>query len=163
MRLISSELILNLKGATDACFRLGGGLTSFALLTRVGVSTLVKYAGRGERRADGNHEHDTTMIPVDIAVEADMRAESPIIVTEMARQLGFRLEPLSEAAASRPLTVADAHRVLAESMDVAKAILDAYADGHADALEKKAIRKEAREAIRALEQVVSGLDDGRGA
>lgn len=159
MRLISLENVLNLKGATDASFRLGGGVTSLALLTRVVVSTLVKYSTRGEERADGRHQHDETMIPVDVAVEADSRAGSPIITGEMARQLGFRLEPLSGSGAGKSLTVADAHRVLAEAMDVTKAMLDAYANGQPSTLDKRVIRKEAREAIRALEQVVCGLDD----
>ena len=154
VRLISMENVLNLKGAADASFRLGGGVTSFALLTRVVVSTLGMYASRGERREDGEHEHDKTMIPVDIAVEADMRAGSPIITGEMARQLGFRLEPLVGEGAVRRLTEADAHHVLAATMDVSRAILEAKSDGRVDFREWEIIEQEAREAIRALETVL---------
>lgn len=154
MRLISIENVLNLKGAADASFRLGGGVTSFALLTRVVVSTLVKYATRGEHRQDGEHEHDKTLIPVDIAVEADLRAGSPIITGEMARQLGYRLEPIDGESAGRRLTEEDAHRVLAATMDVSRAILEAKADGKVDFREWEIIEREVREAIRALELVL---------
>jgi len=142
-----------LKGATEASFKLGGGLTSFALLARVGVSTLSKYASVSEEFRDN-------VIPVDIAVEADRRAGSPIIIGEAARQLGFDLVPSGGAEAAKPVTEADAHRVLYEATDVSRAILDAKADGKIDALERKRIAQEAREAIRALEQVLAGLEEG---
>ncbi len=142
-----------LKGATEASFKLGGGLTSFALLARVGVSTLSKYASVSEEFRDN-------VIPVDIAVEADRRAGSPIIISEAARQLGFDLVPASGAETAKPVTEADAHRVLYEATDVSRAILDAMGDGKIDALERKKIAQEAREAIRALERVLAGLEEG---
>ena len=40
------------------------------------------------------------VIPVDIAVEADRRAGSPIIIGEAARQLGFELAPIGERNAN---------------------------------------------------------------
>lgn len=160
MRLISEQQILALKGVTDACYRLGGGVTSFALLTRVAVSTLVKYATLGERRGDGTHEHGQTLIPIDIAVEADMRAGSPIIISEAARMLGFELVPIATGTVARQLSDLDAHQVLSETMDVSKAIIKAGEDGRYDALERRTINQEAREAIRALEQVVVATTEG---
>eukprot|EP01034_Spumella_vulgaris_P006273 gene6273-7990_t len=136
-----------LKGATEASFKLGGGLTSFALLARVGVSSLSKYASVSAEFRDN-------VIPVDIAVEADRRAGSPVIIGEAARQLGFGLEPLAGQSAPKPVTEADAHRVLYEATDVSRAILDAMADGKVDAMDRKNIAKEAREAIRALERIL---------
>lgn len=141
-----------LKGATEASFKLGGGLTSFALLARVGVSTLSKYASVSEEFRDN-------VIPVDIAVEADRRAGSPIIIGEAARQLGFDLVAATGTDAAKPVTEADAHRVLYEATDVSRAILDAMGDGKIDALERKKIAQEAREAIRALERVLAGLEE----
>lgn len=160
MRLISLEQILNLKGAADACFRLGGGVTSFALLTRVGTSTLVKYASRGERKDDdgGGHEHDTTLIPADIAVEADMRAGSPVIVTEMARLLGFRLEPLGEKLEAGALTEDDVDRIMDEATEVWREARAAFADGRIDALEKKRLGLKFRRLIRAAECAASRLE-----
>ena len=161
MRLISEQSILALKGLTDACYRLGGGVSSFALLTRVTISTLVKYATLGERRDDGSHEHSQTMIPIDIAIEADMRAGSPIIIGGAADLLGYALVPKESAPEGRRLTDLHAHTVLAETMDVSRAIIEAGKDGHYDALERRTINQEAREAIRALEQVVAATTEGR--
>lgn len=160
VRLISEQQILALKGVTDACYRLGGGVTSFAMLTRVAVSSLVKYATLGERRPDGSYEHGQSMIPIDIAVEADMRAGSPIILSQAAQMLGFDLVPSAGREGVKPLTELDAHHVLSQTMDVSKAIIDAGADGKYDALEKRTIHREALEAIRALELVAAATAEG---
>ncbi|WP_457662851.1 phage regulatory CII family protein [Sinorhizobium medicae] len=143
---------MSLKGATEASFKLGGGLTSFALLARVGVSTLSKYASVSP-------EFRENVVPVDIAVEADRRAGSPIIIGEAAKQLGFELVPIAGQSAAKPVTEADAHRILKETMDVAQAIIAARADGKVDSLERKEISQEAREAIRALQTVLAGLGE----
>lgn len=152
MRLISSEFVTMLKGASDACFRLGGGVTSLALLTRVGVSTLSKYASTGE-------EHAETLIPVDIAVEADMRAGSPVIVSEMARQLGFRLEPLERGlAADAALTEADVLRIMDKAADIWRMAREAFADGRLDSLERRDLGQQLRRIIRASECVLARLE-----
>lgn len=143
---------MSLKGATEASFKLGGGLTSFALLARVGVSSLSKYASVSA-------DFRENVVPVDIAVEADRRAGSPIIIGEAAKQLGFELVPISGQVAAKPVTEADAHRILKETMDVSQAIMAARADGRVDSLERKEISQEAREAIRALQAVLAGLGE----
>lgn len=147
------ESLISLKGATEASFKLGGGLTSFAMLggARVGVSTLSKYASVSEEFRDN-------VIPVDIAVEADKRARSPIIIGEAARQLGYGLSPLAGQVEGKPLTEAAALKVLHEANDVSRAIVAAIADGNIDALDRKKIAQEAREAIRALQEVLAGLE-----
>ncbi len=158
MRLISEELILSLKGVTDACYRLGGGVTSFALLTRVGVSSLVKYATLGERRGDG-FEHGATLIPIDIAVEADLRAGSPIITSEMARHLGFRLEPLETVVtAEAPLAEADVLAIMDKATDVWRMARVAFEDGRIDALERRELGQQLRRIIRAAECVLLRLE-----
>lgn len=160
MRLISDESITLLKGATDACYRLGRGVTSFALLTRVGVSALSNYARLGDRRADGRHEYIETMIPVDIAVEADTRAGSPIITGEMARQLGYRLEPLAEqvVVSEMMLSEADALRIMDEATQLWIVARAAFHDGRIDALEKKQLSLKIRELIRAAQCVLARLE-----
>lgn len=148
------ETLISLKGATEASFKLGGGLTSFALLTRVGVSTLSKYASVSEEFRDN-------VIPVDIAVEADRRAGSPIIIAEAAQQLGYGLSPLASQVAGKPVTEAAALKVLHEANDVSRAIVAAMADGKIDALDRKKIAQETREAIRAMQEVLAGLEGGQ--
>ncbi len=141
-----------LKGATDACFRLGGGVTSLALLTRVGVSTLSKYASNG-------HEHADLLVPVDVAIEADMRAGSPVIVSEMARQLGFRLEPLERRVAiAETLSEADVLKIMDKAADVWRMAREAFADGRLDALERRDLGQQLRRVIRACECVLSRLE-----
>lgn len=152
MRLISSEFVSTLKGATDACFRLGGGVTSFALLTRVGVSTLSKYASNGDEHAD-------LLIPVDVAIEADKRAGSPVIVGEMARQLGFRLEPLEQrVAVATALSEADVLAIMDKATDVWRMARQAFADGKLDALERRDLGQQLRRIMRACECVLSRLE-----
>nr|WP_153443282.1 phage regulatory CII family protein [Sinorhizobium terangae] len=142
---------MSLKGATEASFVLGKGLTSFASFTRVGVSTLSKYAS-------GSEEFRDNVIPVDIAVEADRRAGSPIIIGEAARQLGYGLTPLAGQVQGKPLTEAAALKVMHEANDVSRAIVAAIADGRIDALDRKKIAHEAREAIRSLQEVLASLE-----
>ncbi|SDA39200.1 phage regulatory CII family protein [Sinorhizobium sp. NFACC03] len=153
IRTISDEEIRTLKADTEACYKLGGGVTGFEPLTRVTTGKLSEYASFDER-------NKKRLIPIDVAIEADRRAKSPVIVKAMARLLGFDLTPMSQRERSTALTEADAHRVLYEATDVARAILDAFRDGNVDALDRKTIRKELREAIRALEEVDAGLDEG---
>lgn len=153
MRTISDVEIRAIKSATEAAYTLGGGVTDFPEFTRVSVATLSKYASF-------NDEHEEKVIACDVAVEADRRAKSPRIVTAMARMLGYRLVPEAVQAASGPVTERDAHRVLSDSMDLSRAILDALLDSRIDALERKNIAREGREALRAIEQVLAKLEEG---
>ncbi len=153
MRTISEEETRSLKGATEASYTLGGGVRCFELLTRVNASSLSKYSSF-------NDENATSLIPVDVAVEADRQAKSPVITAAMARLLGYRLVPDEADQVRGPVTEQDAHNVLRESMDVSRAILDALLDKHVDSLERKRIAKEAREAIRAIEQVLIKIENG---
>lgn len=141
-----------LKGATDACFRLGGGVTSLALLTRVGVSTLSKYASNGD-------EHVDVLVPVDVAVEADMRAGTPVIVSEMARQLGFRLEPLeAQVVAAETLSEDDVLKIMDQAAEVWRLARSAFADGRLDALERRDLSQQIRRIMRACECVLRRLE-----
>jgi hypothetical protein len=146
-----------LKGMTDACFRLGGGASSFAMLVRVGVSQLVKYANCG------NPEFADYVIPIDIAVAADMRAGNPIIIAEAARQLGYRLVADEAPIAARRVDSHFATEMMAESTEAWRAIVDALAgDNFIDSLEKKKILKELYEARRIIDQGIAGLERGEG-
>ena len=155
MRTVSEEEIRSLKGATEAGLRLGGGMTSFQHLTRCAVSTLSKYASYGE-------EFKTSLIPVDIAVEADRWARSPVIVSAMAKALGYRLVPDDGGpdAPSVPLTLRDANDLMSETMDVVRETMVALDnDDEVDALERKRIRSALREVIRAAEVLMVKVRD----
>jgi hypothetical protein len=156
MRAHLSENDNLLKGMTDASFKLGGGLTSFALLARVGVSTLSKYASPNEENADN-------FIPIDIAVAVDKRAESPVIVGEMARQLGYTLTPIAGTIGRRRIDHEFATDMMAESTEAWRVIVDALRDGKIDGLERKQILKEMYEAKRLIEQGIAGMEAGDAA
>ncbi|MGY5812024.1 phage regulatory CII family protein [Rhizobium sp. LEGMi198b] len=155
MRTISEMEVRSIKSATEGSYVLGGGVSDFPEFTRVGISTLSKYASF-------NDEFKDTVIPCDVAIEADRRAKSPRIVSAMARVLGYRLVADDGGAVRGPVTEMDAHKVLSESMDLTKAILDALLDNRIDALERKRIVAEGREALRAIEQVLAKIEEGDG-
>lgn len=153
MRTVSEEEVRTLKGATEAACKLGGGVTNFALLTRVNVASLSKYASI-------NEEYRENLIPVDVAIEADRWAKSPVILTSMATMLGYRLERIAgRIEPGAPLSERDAHHIMSEAMDVSRELLAAFENGRIDAADRKRLRKELRELIRAAQQILDKLDD----
>ena len=158
MRTISEQEQRSLKSATDGAYMLSGGISCIVPFTRVGVSTLSKYASFGEEHAD-------SFMPIDVVIEVDRRAQTPTIIKAAAGLLGYELVPASSASGkssdSAPLTEMDAHRVMSEAMDVSKSIVTALEDGRIDAGERREITKEVREAIRALENVLRRLEAGK--
>lgn len=155
MRTISEEERRGLKAATDASLKLGGGPTDFPLLTRVKVASLSRYASFNDENAED-------FIPVDVAVEADRRAKSPVIVSAMARKLGYRLVVDEDAPVeARTITETDAIDLMSETMDVVRALQSAQATGTlSSAAAKKAISKEIHEAIRELKEMLVNLKKG---
>ena len=155
MRTISEEEIRSLKGTTEASYKLGGGVTDFPLLTRVNVSTLSKYASF-------NEENSEALIPVDVAIEADRRAKSPVIVGAMARALGFKLVIDDDHPhEARPVTETDAIDLMSEVMDVVRELQAAQVAGTiGTAAAKKRIGKEIHEAIRELKEMLVNIKKG---
>ena len=132
---------------------MSGGISRIIDFTRVSTSQLSKYASFGEENAD-------TFAPIDVAIEIDRAAKSPVIVKEMAGLLGYDLTPrlqLSSEVSHGPVTLADGYRVLKETMDVVQALNDALSDGRIDAADAKKLEKELLEAIRELEFVRNAL------
>ncbi|MGO7901597.1 phage regulatory CII family protein [Rhizobium ruizarguesonis] len=153
MRHFSEKAYRSLKCVCSVAYDLAGGNTLFQHSTRVVVSQLSKYASL-------NQDDEKSYMPIDVAVDLDRAAGSPVITGTMAQLLGFRLEPLSAAVAeSDKLSERDAHKLLAEAMDVSQALLAAFADGRIDALERKRLRVELREVIRAAETILAKLDE----
>ena len=163
MRTILEADIISIKGATEASYLHGGGVTSLPALTRVNVSTLSKYAS--VTRTIGPNgmselEYGDKVVPVDIAIEADRRAKHPWIISEAARQLGYRLEPIVGALqAATKISERDAHVILSEAMDVSRALIGAYEDGKIDALERKVLRTELRELIATAQRLLDSMQE----
>lgn len=153
MRHFSEKAYRSLKCVCSVAYDLAGGNTLFQHSTRVVVSQLSKYASL-------NEDDEKSYMPIDVAVDLDRAAGSPVITGTMAQLLGFRLEPLSAAVAdAEKLSERDAHKLLSEAMDVSQALLAAFADGRIDALERKRLRVELREVIRAAETILAKLDE----
>lgn len=159
MREISEKQAAALKGVTARALKLAGGAGVVQHSTRINEATLSKCAS-------ASPDNEKTFAAIDVAVEIDMLAQSPVIVGAMAEMLGFRLVP-SEAAseAARPLTLHDALVIANEAADVVKAITEALADdGEIDASENRVITREVDELVRVLKRTllnVSARRDGK--
>lgn len=153
MRTISEPERRTLKSATDGAYLLAGGVSCIDAFTRVSIASLSKYASL-------NTEYDKHFIPLDIAVEVDRRAKSPVLIKAAAGILGYEVIPLKQHFHDHaPLAEKDAHYVLQRGMALYKAIHDAFADdGKVDALERKIIIAEARKATQAIDEVLQRLE-----
>ena len=154
MRTISEQEQRSLKSATDGAYALAGGISCILPFTRVGTSTLSKYASF-------NDEHHDSFVPLDVAIEIDRKAQTPTIIRQAAALLGFDLVSASDLQGDENnslVTAMDAHRVMSETMDVSQAVLTALDDGRIDAGERKLIAKEVREAMRALQDLLCKVE-----
>jgi hypothetical protein len=153
LRTISDPERRTLKAATDGAYVLSGGISRILDFTRVSTSQLSKYASFGEDNVE-------SFAPIDVVIDIDRAAKSPVIVKEMAALLGFGLIPLrvgEHAGEQQSVTEADGYRVLKETMDVVQAINDGLSDNKIDASDRKRIGKELLEAIRELEALQRAL------
>lgn len=146
MRTISDKQGLTLKAATRRGIDQAGGGDAFQHVTRVKAGALSKYATAGEETSD-------KFMPIDIAVECDLEANSPIIVSAMAAMLGYKLVPTDGAATANavaPVSLIDALKIANEAADVVRAITEALEDGAVDGLEKRVITREIDDVMKAL-------------
>ncbi|MDK4713013.1 phage regulatory CII family protein [Rhizobium sp. CNPSo 4039] len=152
MRSISDRQALTLKASTRRAIDMAGGGESFQHMTRVNGGQLSKYGSQSEEKS---------FMPIDVAVEADLEANSPIIVGAMAEMLGYKLVPNGGAITNislKPVTVKDALRIANEAADVVKAITEALSnDDQIDGAEERVITREIDEAISAFQDVLGRL------
>lgn len=153
MRQVSEKQCCALKAVTRRGLDLAGGGGIACHSTRVNEAQLSKYASNSEDNAKA-------FVPIDIAVELDMLAGSPVITSHMADLLGYRLVPVAPAGdgagdtASDMLTLGDALDIANEASDVVRRITEALADGQVCAADRRGIAGEIDEAIRALKQAL---------
>lgn len=123
MRHFPEDQYVSLKRAAEVGYTLAGGVTLFQHITRVNVATLSKYASDGA-------DNLKTYMPVDVAVDLDRAAKTPVVTAKMAELLGYRLVPMeAPAGASRRVDDSDAIDFMTEAMDVVRSIQHARADG----------------------------------
>jgi len=149
LRTISDKQGLTLKAATRRSVDMAGGGDAFQHVTRIRAAQLSKCGS-------ANEENVATFLPVDVAVEADMEAGSPIILSAMAEVLGYQVVPLAPAASieAKPLTERDALRIAREAADVVNAMVKAIEDGAVDSAEERQITREIDELKVALVDVM---------
>nr|WP_245224205.1 phage regulatory CII family protein [Rhizobium halophytocola] len=142
-----------MKASTEAAYTLGGGVTAFPLMTRVNVSTLSKYASF-------NDEYAEKLIPIDVAIEADRRAKSPVILSAMAQVLSYQLVPLaSRAQLAAELSESDALLIMDEATDLWRLARAAFADGRIDGFERRELLRKLRQLMRAVHFVIDKLSE----
>lgn len=149
MRTISDKQGLALKAATRRAVDMAGGGDAFQHVTRIRAAQLSKCGS-------ANEENVATFLPVDVAVEADKEAGSPIILSAMAEVLGYQIVPIALAASVgvKPISERDALRVARQAADVVNAMVKAIEDGQVDSAEEREITREIDELKVALVDVM---------
>lgn len=153
MRSISDKQGKMLKGATLRSLTMAGGGSVVQHSTRINEKTLSK-------QASGSDEHEKTFAAIDVAVEIDMLAGTPIITAMMAEMLGYQLVPINTEGSghvAEALAQRDAVHLMVEAMDAIKVFNDAMADNHLDAGEKRAVAKEFEDAIKAFRAIMARM------
>ncbi|MUZ53057.1 hypothetical protein GOZ97_07565 [Agrobacterium vitis] len=100
MRAINKDQAAALKGATRRAVQMAGTAECFQHTTRVGKAPLSNYASTSEDNAE-------KFMPLDIVLEADLEAGSPVITEQLARLQGYRLVKDEPEAAPASLDLID--------------------------------------------------------
>lgn len=150
-RLIDDSERRRLKSITFSQISAVGGGEAFEPSTRVKQAALSNY---------GNKAVPDKFIPLDVAIELDRFAPAPLLIGTAAAMLGFRLEPIGPTA-SDVIGLADAQSVAKETGDVVNLLLTLLSSGKSlDEAGRRALVKEATEAIAPLYQLVAKLAGG---
>ncbi|MFN3833754.1 MAG: hypothetical protein ACK4SQ_16130 [Allorhizobium sp.] len=153
MRVISERDLKKLKAATRFSVDGAGGSEEFQKATRVRQGQLSKYGLAGE-------EHMETFVPIDVAVEADLEAGSPIITEMMAKLQGYRLVRDEAETPEAGLTHRDISALNAEVGDVTRLAIEALDDGKVDAREKRDLMRELTDLKAQIAVIESKLGSG---
>lgn len=147
-RLTTNAERFELKAATERSLVRAGGGNNFQYYTRVAPTQLHRYCNPDEK----------DFIALDIAVEMDRKARSPINIGAAARLLGYRLEPLNSGGDERSIAemIGTSIRECSEAHSV---VLEAGADGVYSRNEIRNAFKEIDEGIESLQQTKSALND----
>lgn len=153
MRVISDRDLKKLKAATRFSVDGAGGSEEFQKATRVRQGQLSKYGLAGD-------EHMETFVPIDVAVEADLEAGSPIITEMMAKLQGYRLVRDEAETPEAALTHRDISALNAEVGDVTRLAIEALDDGKVDAREKRDLMRELTDLKAQIAVIESKLGSG---
>ncbi len=148
MRALNDDDGRKLKAATRRAVKAAGGGDALAVTTRVSEGQLSKYGLASE-------EHAETFIPLDVALEADREAGSPIIASALAAAQGFRLVPADAADSEHGLDYRDVTTVGVAFSNFQSRMHEALSDdGKVDEAERRAILRDFDKLMRSLFQVM---------
>lgn len=155
MRSISDKEALTLKAGFRRSLDQAGGGDAFQHATRMKAANLSKCGSANEDNMD-------KFVGIDVAVECDREAGSPIIVGAMAAMLGFQLVPAGQdVSGAAAITHRDALTISNEAADVVRTITEALEDGKVDLYERDQIVNQADELIKALHAIVKRIGGGK--
>jgi hypothetical protein len=149
MRISSDHERNALKSAARGALSLIGPAKQLCAVSRISESYLSKCINRD----------CPDFLPLDVALEADRLAGSPVIVQAMADLLGFRLVPTEGERASE-FNVEHAFNLVADAVAMAQTIREADADGRRDEREKRAITDQINGQIKALQDALRAVNGG---
>lgn len=157
-RLLTQKAVDGLRETSRRAVVQGGGPEKFQHSTRLNQSQLSKCWTRDPDRKN------QIVMAIDVAVEADMEAGAPVILGEMARLEGYRLERDDfEDAGKGGLDIADIGTFQAAFHALSQSMMDAAADGHVDAREAADILEHFAKFLRVAHSVeckAHDCDDG---
>lgn len=142
MRASTPEQRLALKAALRRALKLSGGAASFQHATRLCESDLSRCAAP---------DHLDRHAPVDVALDADLEAGSPVMASALAAAQGFRLVRMEDGGGT--LTVGDLGQLARECGEAVNAVAIAMGAGGHDERTLREVHRELEEAVAALRRV----------
>jgi hypothetical protein len=140
MRASTPDDRLALKAAVRRAAKLAGGAASVQHMTRASESDLSKYA---------SSEHADRHCPIDVAIELDREAGSPVILAAMAQLVGYRLVAL-ERDGEEEIDMRDLARIAVDASRVIEDVTRALENGDIDAAEDRQIAIDIETSVRDL-------------
>lgn len=145
---------LTLKAAVARALKMAGGAASFQHVTRLHESNLSRAASP---QAEDQH------LPLDVVLDLDREAQAPVVLSELARLIGYQVKPLAAAGEVSDIGVGDVTRLMGATHKAASAVMGAIEDGQILPHEAKAVCTDIDKAIRELTTIRARLPVARGA
>jgi len=141
---------LALKHASRAAIRLAGGGAAFALVTRIG-ETLLSDA-QNPARGD-------VFLALDVALDADMEAGSPVITAALAEAQGYVLvrKDVASDSSLAPLSLENAAHLARHAGEAVSALIETLADGHLTEAERRRVSGELSDATAAFTAALNAV------
>jgi hypothetical protein len=142
LRLSSPRDRLALKAAVNRAVDLAGGPSQSSHVTRGCASDLSRY---------GNQNYPDRHCPIDVVLDLDRAARSPVIAAALAEAEGYRLVAVDRQDVGE-ISMADVVRIVTEAGEAAKAIAesDRQACGRYTHAAKLKVNAEIEEAVAVL-------------